>query len=151
MKDSTGVLSGRPEAFSSKSNPTKVPEYRTGTESRLWPTAHFLLPRIILVQARTIVYTLSSLAILAGLFDISLYFFDLIPRQPTKGILFFLRIGATLMVGIPVILTQVLIKTPQPQRARRAEIIGLIIVLAVGLVLSMLLLPQMYVGSSWDG
>lgn len=55
------------------------------------------------------------------------------------------------MVGIPVILTQVLIKTPQPQRARRAEIIGLIIVLAVGLVLSMLLLPQMYVGSSWDG
>ncbi len=95
------------------------------------------------------VYSLSSLAILAGLFHIALYFFDLIPGQPTKGFLFFLRMGATLMVGIPVILTQVLINTPQPQRARRAEIIGLMVVLAVGLVLSIFLLPQMYAGSSW--
>ena len=53
------------------------------------------------------------------------------------------------MVGIPVILSQVLINTPQPQRGKRAEIIGLMVVLAVGLILSMLLLPQMYAGSSW--
>ncbi len=57
--------------------------------------------------------------------------------------------GATLMVGIPIIITQVLINTPRPQRAKRAEIIGLTGVLAVGFILSMLLLPQMYTGSSW--
>ncbi len=53
------------------------------------------------------------------------------------------------MVGIPIILTQVLINTPRPQRAKRAEVIGLVVVLAVGLIQSMLLLPQMYAGSSW--
>lgn len=102
-----------------------------------------------MVGARTIVYGLSSLAVIAGLFNVSLYFFDLLPGQPTKGIVFFLRIGATFMVGIPVILVQLLINTPQPQRVRRAEIIGLMFVLIVGVILSMLLLPQMLAGNSW--
>ncbi len=52
-------------------------------------------------------------------------------------------------MGIPIIITQVLINTPRPQRAKRAEFLGLTIVLAVSLILSMLLLPQMYAGSSW--
>jgi hypothetical protein len=102
-----------------------------------------------LVRGRTIVYSLSSFAVIAGLFHIFLYFYDLIPGQPTKGFLFFLRMGTVLMVGIPVILTQVLINTPQPQRERRANIMALAVVLIVGIILSMLLLPQMYVGVSW--
>ncbi len=86
---------------------------------------------------------------MAGLFHISLYFFDLIPGQSTKGVLFFLRMGATLMLAIPLIVTQVLINTPQPQRTKSAETIGLMVVLTIALILSMLLLPQMYAGSSW--
>ncbi len=102
-----------------------------------------------MVRVRTIVYSLSSLAVLTGLFNISLHFFDLIPEKPTKGVAFFLWMGAIQMVAIPIILVQALIDTPQPQRAKRAEVVGLMAVLAVGLVLMMLLLPRMYVGTSW--
>ncbi len=102
-----------------------------------------------MVRTGIIAYGLSLFAILVGLFSISLYFIDFIPGQPTKGVLFFLRMGASLMIGLSIILAQVLLNTPQPQRAERAEIIGMLFVLAVGILLSMLLLPQMYAGTTW--
>ncbi len=101
-----------------------------------------------MVNSAIMTRILTITSIIAGVFNLVLYFYNVIPGQIPAGAPFYLRMGIVFIVGVPFLI-QMAERVPTPQRPKVASILALIAVLAMSVVVMMLLLPSMMVGWSW--
>ncbi|SRR6266498_5597375 len=95
-----------------------------------------------MIRSRIPIFAASFLSILIGVFNIFLYFYDVIPGQIPTGAPFYLRTGVVFILGIPMLI-QFLSRLSPDQRPKAVSVLSLIVVLAISIILMMLLLPSM--------